>query len=355
MDDVVGARWLADGLSFRVPDPERRLAGVRLVAEVAPRRARPEFGYDEVDRGWRLWWPAPDAWRLEYRLELVYPDGGTEVVCDPDNPLRAAGAFGDRSVLLRADYTEPAWLHAPTAEGSWRELSIAAPPLGADVWARIWSPAAPTEEILLVHDGPEYDKLGDLGQFSAAMIGAGRVPAHHLVLLAPGPRDEWYSANPAYTRALGGPVLARLRTELGSTRPVVGLGISLGGLALLHAQRHRPAAFAGLFLQSSSFFRRRLDRQESRYRWYVRIVRFTDRVVAASATARAVPVGLTCGRAEENLANNRELAATLSRQGHPVQLHEVPDAHNFTAWRDALDPHLTDLLRRVWSPGTGEG
>src|SRR5262245_23132361 len=210
MDEVVGARWLADGLSFRVPDPERRLAGVRLVAEVSPRRARPEFDYDEGDRSWRLWWAAPDAWRLEYRLELVHPDGGTEMVCDPDNPLRAAGAFGDRSVLQRPDYAEPGWLRAPDAEGSWRELSIPAPSLGADVWARIWSPAAPTDEILLVHDGPEYDKLGDLGQFCAATIAAGRVPAHHLVLLAPGPRDEWYSANTAYARALGGAVLTRL-------------------------------------------------------------------------------------------------------------------------------------------------
>jgi enterochelin esterase family protein len=286
---------------------------------------------------------------------LVHPDGRAEVVCDPDNPLRAAGAFGDRSVLLRPDYAEPAWLRAPVAEGSWRELAIAAPTLGTDVWARIWSPAVPAKEILLVHDGPEYDKLGDLGQFCAAMIGAGRVPAHHVVLLAPGPRDEWYSANVAYARALGGPVLSRLRAELGTTRPVVGLGISLGGLAMLHAQRHRPTAFAGLFLQSNSFFRRRMDAQESRYRWFGRIVRFTDRVVAASATPRAVPVGLTCGRAEENLANNRELAATLRRQGHPVALHEVPDAHNFTAWRDALDPHLTDLLHQVWAAGSGEG
>jgi hypothetical protein len=25
------------------------------------------------------------------------------------------------------------------------------------------------------------------------------------------------------------------------------------------------------------------------------------------------------------------------------------DAHNWTAWRDALHPHLADLLLRVWT------
>jgi hypothetical protein len=26
----------------------------------------------------------------------------------------------------------------------------------------------------------------------------------------------------------------------------------------------------------------------------------------------------------------------------------VPDAHNYVAWRDAFDPHLTGLLDRIW-------
>jgi hypothetical protein len=32
-----------------------------------------------------------------------------------------------------------------------------------------------------------------------------------------------------------------------------------------------------------------------------------------------------------------------------VAFHETPDMHNFTAWRDVLDPCLTDLLRRLWT------
>jgi enterochelin esterase-like enzyme len=116
---------------------------------------------------------------------------------------------------------------------------------------------------------------------------------------------------------------------------------------MLHAQRRHPAGFAGLFLQSGSFFQPRYDRQESGFRRYLRIVRFTGRVLRAP-TGPAVPVALTCGGVEENLANNRDLADVLAAQGYPVTFAEVPDGHNWTGWRDALEPHLTALLHRVF-------
>jgi enterochelin esterase-like enzyme len=142
-------------------------------------------------------------------------------------------------------------------------------------------------------------------------------------------------------------VLPRVWAELGTTRPVVGMGASLGGLAMLHAQRRYPAAFAGLFLQSGSFFLPRYDRMESKFRRYLRIVRWAGRVVRA-VDGPPVPTVLTCGRVEENLHNNREMARALRRHGYPVELYENPDAHNYVGWRDAFDPHLTDLLRYVW-------
>jgi enterochelin esterase family protein len=83
-------------------------------------------------------------------------------------------------------------------------------------------------------------------------------------------------------------------------------------------------------------------------------VRFVSRVHrgrsgdGGGSAVNPVPTAMTCGTAEENRHNNRDLARALRQQGYPVELAEVPDAHNFTAWRDALHPHLTDLLRRVW-------
>jgi enterochelin esterase-like enzyme len=58
---------------------------------------------------------------------------------------------------------------------------------------------------------------------------------------------------------------------------------------------------------------------------------------------------LTCGIAEENLHNNRAMAQALRQQGFDTDLHEVPDMHNYTGWRDAFHPHLTNLLAKVWA------
>ncbi len=52
---------------------------------------------------------------------------------------------------------------------------------------------------------------------------------------------------------------------------------------------------------------------------------------------------------EENLANNEAMARSLSRLGHRAVLHRCRDAHNFIAWRDALDPYLRGLMSTVAS------
>jgi enterochelin esterase-like enzyme len=177
--------------------------------------------------------------------------------------------------------------------------------------------------VLLAHDGPEYERVAGLSRI---------FPHHHVVLLSPGRRNEWYSANPAYAAALVDDVLPTLPPG-----PVVGLGASLGGLALLHAETTYPGRFAGLFLQSGSFFTPELDPQESGFPWFRRIVTFVQTV--RPVAARSV---LTCGRDEENLLNNR---ATAGRLGVP--LLEVPGGHSMATWRDALDPHLHRLLQEV--------
>ena len=68
----------------------------------------------------------PDILRLEYKLEVDHADGGTEHVCDPDNPKRAPGAFGEKSVLELPGYEPPAWLDAEGVEGEYASSGSAA-------------------------------------------------------------------------------------------------------------------------------------------------------------------------------------------------------------------------------------
>jgi enterochelin esterase-like enzyme len=329
--------------SVRVEDPEERLAAVRLCSDL-PRN--PDFVRE--DGRWVVHLPANGLARLEYQLELCDHDGTAVVVCDPGNPERAAGVFGEKSVLWAPGYRAPAWLEQPVVEGAVDAVGVRV--LGRDLEIAVWSPGEGELPLLVAHDGPEYDELGSLTRYAGAMIEAGVIPPFRIALPPPGNRDEWYSASAAYGRALCNRILPTLREHVPVAGLPVGMGASLGGLAMLQAQRTWPGAFAGLFLQSASLFVPRFDRHESGFPRYARIVRFVRRVLRTATFAEPVPVAMTCGAEEENVHNNRLTASALAAQGYDVRLAEVPDLHNHTAWRDALDPYLTQLLARLWSP-----
>ena len=127
--------------------------------------------YARHDGEWRLELAPPPVARLEYQLEVVYRDGDNERVCDPGNPHRAAGAFGEKSVLLLPGYAAPRWLGGDGVPGCTEELAVRGRGLGAEVRIRIWSPADadPAEPLPLMaaHDGPEYDRLAGLTRFAA--------------------------------------------------------------------------------------------------------------------------------------------------------------------------------------------
>ena len=220
---------------------------------------------------------------------------------------------------------------AGVATGKTRRLRIPSRGLRAELPVVIHGEAGP---LLVVHDGPEYARR-------AALWAAIDRPAH-TALLVPVDRDETYSASAAYARTLVDEVLPALPGD----RPV-GVGCSLGALALLHAQRRYPEAFAGLFLQSGSFFRRRTDPQEGGFERFARVARFVGTVLREPG--RPIPVTITCGLDEENLDNNRAVATALADQGYDVELHESRGGHEWPAWGRALKARLPDLLERAWS------
>ncbi|TDV55101.1 alpha/beta hydrolase [Actinophytocola oryzae] len=338
-----------DSVTFRLPDADSALESTRLLPALSLPDTGLEFTFD--DGSWRLTLPRPPVDRMEYRLQLRHPAGDLEEICDPGNPLRAPGAFGDKSVVEFPGYTAPDWLAAHVADAEVTDLAVPAPLLGGEVAVRLWSPAQAAEPLplLVAHDGPEYDALSGLTAYAGAMVESGTLPPFRVALLAPGNRDEEYAANPRYAATLHQRVLPTLRQLVAVREPVVGMGASLGGLAMLHAQRALPGLFGGLFLQSASFLTVDLDPQEQhRFSRFGQVsVYVAD--VPRSVPSETVPVVMTCGLAEENLANNRQMAAILARQGYDARLVEVADAHNYVGWRDAFDPSLTALLRAVWT------
>lgn len=338
----------SDEVVFRVADAGHELRGVRLWQDIGLPGAATWFS--RTPDGWTLRMPRPPVDRLEYLFQLRR-DEGDELVLDPANGRSVDGAFGAHSVVEFPGYQAPWWLDATGGTSRRDEVDVHDAGLDDTVRAVVWAPADAAEDeplpLLVVHDGPEYDRLSGLTRYSGVTIAAGVLPRHRVALLAPGHREDLYSANPLYADALCARVLPALADRYPVLGRPVGLGASLGALALLYAQRRHPHVFGGLFLQSGSYFTPAHDHMEASFPWFGRITRW---VAAAHRATRVepVPTVLTCGTVEENLRNNELMHRLLTRQGYPARLVTVRDAHNHTGWRDCLDPHLTSLLRELW-------
>jgi enterochelin esterase-like enzyme len=333
-------------LSFRGP---RGVRAVRFSSELFKRGDSPAFSRRGRSLTWELRLPRPrDVDRVEYLLELVHTKGDTELITDPANPLIAPGPFGAKSVLELPGYRPPVWLDEESEPGTIEPLAIRSRLLRAEVSVLLWTsadadPRAPLP-LLVVHDGPEYAEYSELVRMLDAAVAQLELPPMRAALLQPVQRNETYSAAKRYADALA----AELVPALPPAESRIGVGASLGALALLHAHRLHPRLFDGLFLQSGSYFRRELDGYERVFPRFERIARFVGGVRRTREWAHPIPVTMTCGLGEENLANNRAMRDQLERQRYPVEFAEHRDAHNWVSWRDVLDPHLTLLLERLW-------
>lgn len=307
-------------------------------------RPRPGPALAWRDGAWRFDFRRPDVDRMEYLLGI---DGS--FVPDSTNPRRVPGPFGDKSVIEWPEYRRPAWLDSIADPGPLESLEIRCRRLVARVHVLFYAtpePPGADAPLLVAHDGPEYAEYSGLTRFLDAMSWEERIPPLRAALIQPVDRNETYSASALYAAALVRELLPEIARRAPHGRRI-GMGASLGALAMLHAHRRHPRAFDGLLLQSGSFFQQRWDKVESGFGRYGRITRFVGEVHRAGAAERPIPVAITCGTAEENRANNEAMAETLAAQGYPAWLSSVRDAHNWTCWRDAFDPHLPALIEAI--------
>ena len=334
---------------FRLETPDATVTAVFLECDPAVPGDR---RLTRSDGAWRLDLPVPALDRLEYRF-AVHRGEHVEVVLDPDNPRQVRTAFGDRSVLELPGYVEPWWLGVPAPAGRLDPQTVAGE-TADDVPVTVWSPDGLDDRdpapLLVVHDGPEYDDLASLTRYTAALVHTGALPPHRVALAHPVMRDAWYSGSPRYLRTMAEAGLDRLGERYATVGPVAVMGASLGGLTALLLGVTAGPRVGAVLAQSGSFFQVRHDDSESGYRYFGRISRSVQQVLDTRHAEHPLVVGMTCGAMEENAANNRDMAAALARAGHRVTYAETRDLHNYTAWRDALDPVLGEVLRTVWAP-----
>jgi enterochelin esterase-like enzyme len=234
-----------DGVTFSLRDPSGRIRAVRLEQELG---LSADLDFVRWAGVWTLRLARPDVDRMEYKFEIADHRGKRATITDPANPLRAGGAFGDKSVVQFPGYREPYWLTLPGVPDSTQPLSITTQARRTTMTGVLWAPEdlAPDEPapMLVVHDGPEYATLAGLTHYVGALIAAGTLPPMRAALLGPGDRNSFYSANRGYAKALCKEVVPVL-DELAPTTVRIGIGASLGALALLHAHRSFPGTLTG--------------------------------------------------------------------------------------------------------------
>jgi enterochelin esterase family protein len=334
-----------DVVVVRYADPDHAAAHVGVWAHLR----LGDVSMARVPGGWEVRLTDLPVDRLEYLLDI---DG--EMRPDPSNPRLTPGPFGDHSWIPLPAYRAPRWLTVEPRAGERATVTLSRTGAGridCEIWSPVDVPADRPLPLLISHDGPEMDAYGGLTAYAGSMIATGTLPPMRVALVGAGPRrNKRYAANPAYSRALTSRLLPALTESVATAgRPVL-IGQSLGALAALHAAWTSPTSFGGLFLQSGSYFTADLDPQESGFEYWREVTGFVASVRAATQAAPgAPPIAMVCGTAEENLDNNLAVRDHLAAIGVETAWGDVRDGHTWICWRDTLDPHLTDLLLRVWA------
>ena len=206
-------------------DPEFTLGRRRLVAATCPR---------------------PDAWRLEYQLTLRR-GGDYEWTTDPGNPRRVPNPFGEKSEIRFPDYREPNWLLTAPA-GPLREVETPAGRLDQPVPVQLWSPdGLPADSRRSAAGGARRVRHGRPRH--PAVLGDGACPG----TCRSGSRCSirrtgcgTSGTRPTPTTPTTSPRwCCRRSTSRVLTGPVIGLGASLGALAMLALQRRHPGSISG--------------------------------------------------------------------------------------------------------------
>ena len=227
----------------------------------------------------------------------------------------------------------------------------------------LWSPdgdsANTARPLLVVHDGPEYEQRAGLITKLSQWISEGSIGPHNVALLAPDDMNNQYrlahyAASDEYSTLLRHTILPELEQRAPIDGPLVGMGASMGALAMLRSAE----AFNALYLQSASIHHPDYGYEQGYKDMYAeygleadyeRVKQFVEKARTNLTDGDRLTISLTCGD-ESNYEGNKALYYALREQGHTMLDGHMPGMqHNFESWGSNLDPSLRDLLLAVSS------
>jgi enterochelin esterase family protein len=312
-----------------------------------------DLGFERVSDSdlWYLVLDLPRGSRVEYKIEVVESGGGTRVIEDPLNPLKAHNPFGANSVCQADGYEVSAWaVHDPAApEGTLKDHTLSSAALGRSASTTLYLPAgfdaASTTRypLLVVHDGGDYLHYAQLKTVLDNLIHRRAVPEMVAAFSHPGERLVEYADDGRHARFLTEELVPALEAELPIASRRCLMGASFGAIASLSTARRYPGFYDRLLLQSGSFAWSSNGCSQRRGPIWQPVKDFVDAYSDAPAPV-SERVFVSCGVYESLICENRALVPKLRTAGMEVRFVEALDGHNWESWRDRLGDALPWLF-----------
>ncbi len=301
----------------------------------------------------------PSKARLEYTFGIQFEDGGSEIITDPLNPLKAWCPFGPKSVVTTGEYKTPEWAvrREGIATGTVTTHTIDSVVMKSSRTVCIYVPSLPPPvggyPVLVIHDGTDYLDYAGIATVFDNLMAEGKIEPFIAVLSRPIERNDEYTCTPGHAAYVVTELLPWVRRTfpVSSSRTDTGImGSSFGAVASVYAAHQYPEIFGKLLIQSGSFRFQDIVSTISLFDpldAFDRIKHFLETSFFPGGPAQSMRIYQSCGTFEPMIGYNRLFARLMKKYGHSIIYRESHDGHNWISWRD----HLGDGLVYLFPPG----
>lgn len=294
---------------------------------------------------------APGIWVRQERfphdayLEYSYLDG-EQRLSDPLNARQVYNGVGSYNNYFYMPAAQPSYLlqfSGGGLRGTVTRHTLASNFLLPHGRRSVYLYQPPVSEpcpLLVVWDGREYLQRGKLAHIVDALIALGRIRPLALALVNNAGRGRMteYACSEITLTFLQEMVLPLARQHLNLLDPVASpgaygvMGASMGGLMALYTALRLPQLFGYVLSQSGAF------------NIFGRDMVVFDLI--RQAEHQTLRLALQVGRYDFHslIPANQIMRALLMEKGYAVSYLEFPAGHNYTAWRDHIQPGLEFLF-----------
>jgi enterochelin esterase family protein len=297
--------------------------------------------------------PATDIIDMQHEWAALLRDG--RIVTDPLNARTfQCGALSPIDSVLELPGAEPQpWLaERDVPRGTLAPHRFESEVLGGARVVWTYEPpgydATAQHPVLVLFDGYGYANMS-LQHTLDNLIAEREIPPMVCALYQSAERNEELACNDSVVNALADDLMrnwlpARLSVTADPARTIIG-GMSLGGLAAMHAALRRPDAFGNVISQSGSFwwgpgtqFPADMADKSIEWEWLTR-----EAAIPAKSAIRAfMEVGVletspAGGRMPDMIMPNRRMRDALIAAGHDVVTYrEFNGGHDYVCWRGSI-------------------